>query len=67
MLTRQQKTEQVDALRAKVASANSLVAVDFRGMTVDDANSLRAKLREAGGKQIEYRVKRRMRARTRRI
>jgi large subunit ribosomal protein L10 len=56
MLTRLQKTEQVDALRAKVASANSLVAVDFRGMTVDDANSLRAKLREAGGKQIEYRV-----------
>ena len=56
MLTRQQKTEQVDALRAKVASANSLVAVDFRGMTVDDANALRAKLREAGGKQIEYRV-----------
>jgi large subunit ribosomal protein L10 len=56
MLTRKQKTEQVDALRNKVATANSLVAVDFRGMTVDDANSLRAKLREAGGKQIEYRV-----------
>jgi large subunit ribosomal protein L10 len=56
MLTRQQKSEQVEALRAKVANANSLVAVDFRGMTVDDANALRAKLREAGGKQIEYRV-----------
>ena len=52
MLTRQQKTEQVDALRAKVASANSLVAVDFRGMTVDDANSLRAKLREAGADEV---------------
>jgi large subunit ribosomal protein L10 len=56
MLTRQQKSEQVEALRAKVANANSLVAVDFRGMTVDDSNALRAKLREAGGKQIEYRV-----------
>jgi large subunit ribosomal protein L10 len=56
MLTRQQKTEQVDALRAKVANASSLVAVDFRGMTVDNANALRAKLRAAGGKQIEYRV-----------
>lgn len=56
MLTRQQKTVQVEALRAKVASANSLVAVDFRGMTVDDANTLRAKLRAAGGKQVEYRV-----------
>lgn len=56
MLTRRQKTEQIDALRAKVANANSLVAVDYRGMTVDDANSLRAKLRAVGGKQIEYRV-----------
>jgi len=56
MLTRQQKSEQIDALRAKVASANSLVAVDYRGMTVEDANTLRARLRAAGGKQIEYRV-----------
>jgi large subunit ribosomal protein L10 len=56
MLTRQQKQEQVEALREKVAKASSLVAVDFRGMTVDDANALRSKLRQAGGKQIEYRV-----------
>jgi large subunit ribosomal protein L10 len=56
MLTRQQKKEQVEVLRAKLAKASSLVAVDFRGMTVDDANSLRGKLRQAGGKTIEYRV-----------
>ena len=56
MLTRQQKTEQIEALRNKVAGANSLIAVDYRGMTVDNANTLRAKLRAAGGKQIEYRV-----------
>lgn len=56
MLTRQQKTEQIEALRNKVAGANSLIAVDYRGMTVDNANALRAKLRAAGGKQIEYRV-----------
>ena len=56
MLTRQQKQEQVDVLKEKVARASSLVAVDFRGMTVDDANALRSKLRQAGGKQIEYRV-----------
>ena len=56
MLTRQQKEEEVEALRTKLAKANSLVAVDFRGMTVDDANALRGKLREAGGKTIEYRV-----------
>ncbi len=56
MLNRQQKQEQVEVLRAKVAKASSLVVVDYRGMTVDDANSLRSKLRQAGGKQIEYRV-----------
>ena len=56
MLTRQQKHEEVDALKAKLAQASSLVAVDFRGMTVDDANALRGKLRQAGGKNIEYRV-----------
>jgi large subunit ribosomal protein L10 len=56
MLTRQQKSVQVEALKAKVANASSLVAVDYRGMTVDNANALRAKLRAAGGKQIEYRV-----------
>jgi large subunit ribosomal protein L10 len=56
MLTRQQKEEQVEVLRSKLSKASSLVAVDFRGMTVDDANALRSKLREAGGKTIEYRV-----------
>ena len=56
MLTRQEKQAQVEGLRAKVAKANSIVAVDYRGMTVDDANTLRTKLRQAGGKQIEYRV-----------
>jgi large subunit ribosomal protein L10 len=56
MLTRQQKHEEVDALKTKLANASSLVAVDFRGMTVDDANALRGKLRQAGGKNIEYRV-----------
>ena len=56
MLTRLQKSEQVEALKQKVANASSLVAIDYRGMTVDNANALRAKLRAAGGKQIEYRV-----------
>ena len=56
MLTRQQKQEQVESLKAKVAKASSLVAVEYRGMTVDDANTLRSRLRQAGGKQIEYRV-----------
>ena len=43
MLTRQQKEEQVEVLRSKLTKASSLVAVDFRGMTVDDANALRGK------------------------
>ena len=56
MLTRQQKQEQVEVLRGKLAKANSLVALDYRGMTVSEANALRQKLRQAGGKAIEYRV-----------
>jgi large subunit ribosomal protein L10 len=56
MLTRQQKKEQVEVLRSKLGKASSLVAVDYRGMTVEHANDLRHKLRAAGGKAIEYRV-----------
>ena len=56
MLTRRQKEEQVEVLRGKLAKASSLVALDYRGMTVSEANSLRSKLRAAGGKNIEYRV-----------
>ena len=56
MLTRQQKEEQVEVLRTKLAKASSLVALDYRGMTVSEANALRQKLRQAGGKSIEYRV-----------
>ena len=43
-------------LRSKLAKASSLVALDYRGMTVSEANTLRSKLRAAGGKNIEYRV-----------
>ena len=56
MLTRQQKEEQVEVLRGKLAKASSLVALDYRGMTVSEANTLRQKLRAAGGNNIEYRV-----------
>ena len=56
MLTRQQKEEQVEALRSKLVRASSLVALDYRGITVSEANALRQKLRQAGGKNIEYRV-----------
>jgi large subunit ribosomal protein L10 len=55
MLTRQEKESQVEGLKAIIDGANSLLLVDYRGLTVSDANELRSKLREAGG-GIRYRV-----------
>jgi large subunit ribosomal protein L10 len=57
MLTRTQKEEQVATLREKFSRATSVFIADYRGLTVGDANSLRAKLRagDAGG-EIEYQV-----------
>ncbi len=56
MLTRAQKQEQVESLREKVGRAAGLVLVDYRGLTVDESNELRAAFRKAGEGQIEYRV-----------
>jgi large subunit ribosomal protein L10 len=56
MRTREQKTEEVDSLRKKLGDANSVVLVDYRGLTVADANDLRGRLRVAGEGRIEYRV-----------
>jgi len=55
MLSRQQKEEQVSTLRAKLSGANTLVAIDYRGLTVGDANDLRGRLRRAES-GIDYRV-----------
>ena len=52
MLNRQQKENQVESLKTAIEGANAMVMVDYRGLTVPDANALRAKLREADG---EYR------------
>lgn len=52
MLNREQKAEQVEGLKAAVADANAMLMVDYRGLTVPDANEIRAKLRDADG---EYR------------
>lgn len=58
MLTRSQKQEQVDLLKDRVARANSMLALDYRGLSVDETNDLRARLREAAGgrERVEYRV-----------
>jgi len=55
MLNRQQKEEQVSALREKLSTANTLVAIDYRGLSVGDANDLRGRLRQAES-EIDYRV-----------
>jgi large subunit ribosomal protein L10 len=57
MLTRSQKEEQVATLRDKFGRATSVFVADYRGITVDEANDLRAKLRgdDAGG-EVEYQV-----------
>ena len=56
MLTRREKEEQVESLKGALEGANTLVVVDYRGLTVTDARELRGKLREAGDGSIHYRV-----------
>ena len=55
MLNREQKSNQVENLKAAAENANALLVVDYRGLTVPDANAIRAKLREADG-EYSYQV-----------
>ena len=43
----------VDEIADKLARAQSVVVVDYKGLTVEQATSLRNKFREAG---IDYKV-----------
>ncbi len=56
MLTKQQKIEEVESLREKLARANSTLAVDYRGLTVGQSQELRRRLRRAAEGAVEYRV-----------
>ena len=56
MQTRQKKEETLALLREKLERANAILAVDYRGLTVAQANDLRERLRSAGEGRIEYRV-----------
>ncbi|MFQ5503260.1 MAG: 50S ribosomal protein L10 [Planctomycetota bacterium] len=56
MRTREYKIREVEELHRKLSGANSVVLVDYRGLTVADANELRSRLRAVGEGQIEYRV-----------
>jgi len=47
------KAQIVEEFAAKLATAKAAFLADYRGLTVDEVNELRGKLREAG---VEYRV-----------
>jgi len=48
-----EKIEAVETLKARFGSAKGIVLADFTGLTVEEANQLRRKCREA---EVEYRV-----------
>ena len=54
MRTFERKKEAVAELKEKLDRANSVIAVDFRGLGVPSVNELRGKLRRGG--DYEYRV-----------
>ena len=49
MLTRAQKQEQIDALKATLAPASGLFVMEFAGLTVGEVTELRRKVKEAKG------------------
>jgi large subunit ribosomal protein L10 len=55
MLTRTQKEEQVQQMADAIGRANTLLAVDYLGLSVAEASELRREFQKAEG-EIEYRV-----------
>jgi large subunit ribosomal protein L10 len=55
MRTKQQKRDELTALREKVARAPGLVVANYRGLSVAEARELRSRL-QAAGNTYEYRV-----------
>jgi large subunit ribosomal protein L10 len=53
MLTRQQKQEQIDALKGALTPAQGVFVMGFMGLTVAEVTELREKVRDASG---SYRV-----------
>ena len=47
MLTREQKTSQIDDLADKLSKAKSVVITSYRGLKINDVNELRKKLKES--------------------
>ncbi len=54
MRTREQKETEVASLQKKLSTASTVMVVDYRGLTVADANDLRARLRKLGDGSVEY-------------
>jgi large subunit ribosomal protein L10 len=53
MLTRTQKEEAVGVLRDKITRASGVYVADYRGLTVQQIDALRAKLRAAGNNEYQ--------------
>ncbi len=56
MLSRADKETRVDAIREDFARATSVFVTEFSGVTVQDFESLRAKLHEAGPEDYSYHI-----------
>ena len=54
MRTREEKQAEVASLKKKMSSASSVMVLDYRGLTVSDANELRTRLRDLGEGAVEY-------------
>lgn len=50
---KEQKQKTIDEIKAKLDGAKSAVLIDYMGITVEEANNMRGKLREEG---IDYKV-----------
>ena len=53
IMPKPEKIEAVETLKGKFSAAKGIVLADFTGLTVEEANDLRRKCREA---EVEYRV-----------
>jgi large subunit ribosomal protein L10 len=56
VLSRAQKTNEVEELRDRFTRATSVFVAEYRGLTVANVDDLRAKMRAAGADAFEYRV-----------
>lgn len=56
MLTRSEKETAVAELNEKFGRATSVFVADYRGLSVEDVNELRGRIRDVGEGECEYRV-----------